>query len=55
MVTSRAQDKKFIVDIIPDTLLEESIEWIASHLSPEDVFSVSDLESWAEDNGYIKE
>ena len=29
-----------------------SIEWISSNMSPDDVFSEADLETWAADNGY---
>jgi len=29
--------------------------YVASSYSPEDVFSVNDLETWAIDNGFVKE
>jgi hypothetical protein len=35
--------------------MREGVDWIASHLSPDDVFLISDLEAWVEDNGYTKE
>jgi hypothetical protein len=44
--------RQFKDDMIRDTLLEESIEWIQSNLEPEDVFNALALEVWAEDNGY---
>lgn len=39
----------------PSDLLEEAIVWIGSNMSPEDVFSKKDLESWAENNRYARE
>lgn len=30
-------------------------QWIAQNRNPEDIFSTSDLEKWAESNGYTKE
>lgn len=35
-------------------LLETAIEWMQENLSPESVFNESELESWAEENGYVK-
>ena len=35
--------------------LDNAIDWISDNLNPEDVFPVSDLETWAEENNYIKE
>jgi hypothetical protein len=35
--------------------LDAAIDWIASNLNPDDVFSTKDLEGWAESNGYVKE
>lgn len=31
------------------------IEWVKDCLRPEDVFPESDLEDWAESNGFVKE
>ncbi len=36
-------------------LLEDAVDWVSSRLTPEDVFHISELEEWAEDNGYVKE
>ena len=36
-----------------DQLLETAIEWIRKNMEPEDVFSETDLQSWAENNGYV--
>jgi len=35
--------------------LDNAIDWIADNLNPEDVFPQSDLETWADENDYIKE
>jgi hypothetical protein len=73
MATTSAQDTSFIKEIISTSLLEDSISWIASNLSPDDVFddktllayaaqdkvenvfTESELEEWAENNGYTKQ
>ena len=54
-MTTPTQDREFIRQIFPDTLLEEAIEWIRGNLNPEEVFSERDLEVWAENNGFEKE
>lgn len=54
-MTSSREDDQFIASVISSTLLEESIEWIRSNMSPEDVFSESDLEQWAADEGYVQD
>jgi hypothetical protein len=46
------QDQDFIRAMIPSSLLDEAIYWMACHLDPEDVFGPAALEMWAEDNGY---
>ena len=46
--------KAFNSAMISGDLLDDAITWIASNLPPEDVFPTSDLEYWAEDNGYEK-
>jgi hypothetical protein len=35
--------------------LDEAISWIGNNLEPDDVFSIKELELWAELNGYVKE
>lgn len=35
--------------------LDRIVEFVAAHYLPEEVFSVSDLREWAEDNGYEEE
>jgi len=53
MTTSR-QDEAFITDVLPGSLLEDAIAWIANNLFPEDVFSDVILSEWAEGNGFEK-
>ena len=55
MATTRQWDRDFLTSVISSTLLEEAIEWIASNMSPEDVFSDDDLETWAIDSNFTKE
>lgn len=50
MPTSTRQDRDFIADVIPNTLLEISIEWIQANLTPEDVFTAEQLREWAKAN-----
>ena len=39
------------VDIDEDAI----VEYVKSNFNPEDVFPESELESWAESNGFIRE
>jgi hypothetical protein len=39
------------IDIDEDVILEE----VKKNFYPEDVFSVEQLDRWAEENGYVKE
>ena len=41
--------------VINKNALKNAISWIATNLSPEDVFPEEDLEAWAEANGYKKD
>lgn len=50
MSTTAKQDNAFLVDVIGTGTLEAAIEWIQSNLSPAEVFTISDLSDWAEDN-----
>jgi len=54
-VTTKREDREFSESIIPDTLLELSLDWISSHMKPEDVFDEKDLADWAIGQGYSKE
>ena len=50
-ITAR-QSQEFQDSIMPTFLLERAIEWIRANLSPEEVFTVNELEEWAEHSGY---
>lgn len=54
-MTTFKQDQKFMKDMIPQSFLEDAIDWIKNNMNPEDVFPPSDLEIWAKDSGFIKE
>jgi hypothetical protein len=56
MHTTTAQDNAFYDSVMPGKMgfLESAIEWIQNNMAPDDVFSKSDLESWAEENGYVQ-
>lgn len=47
------EEKSFIEAVIGRSILDDAIEWIRENLNPEDVFPAKELDSWAEDNGYI--
>ena len=51
MATTAQQDAEFKREVIADSLLELSIEWIAANLSPSDVFKEKELLEYAAD-GY---
>ena len=53
-MTTTSQDRKFIADVIGDSLLDLSISWIANNLEPGDVFNDRQLESWAISSGFTK-
>lgn len=58
------QDKQFAEEMaasvdettvkMSNSALDNAIVWIQDTLEPDDVFSIKQLESWAESNGYIK-
>lgn len=50
------ENKEFTESVINVAgLLDDAIDYIKSNLTPEDVFDKSDLENWAEENGYVEE
>lgn len=53
-MANAADNKKFADALLPQYLLDEAISWIESNLEPEEVFSKSQLEEWAENNDYVK-
>lgn len=66
MATSHGQDKDFADKLWHEIAytLEKAlqgvdaswvVEWVASNFEPQDVFEVSELDKWAESNGYVLE
>lgn len=62
MSTNRQQDRDFKEALdsemeitIKDSALQTAIDWIGGTLDPDDVFNNKSLESWAVNNGFIKE
>jgi hypothetical protein len=54
MLTSSKNDHEF-ADRLMQYLLRVAIEWIQKNMSPEDVFEIKELKSWAENNGYTSD
>ena len=53
-MTTAKQNQAFIDSITNSRMLEDAISWISKNMEPQDVFSITDLKAWAEDNGYIE-
>ena len=49
------QNAEFAAEMSVSDPLDVAVDWIAINMDPDDVFPDSELESWAESNGYIKE
>ena len=50
---SRTELAKSVAETLQlEDIMDELIHQISEHLNPEDVFSESELERWAESNGY---
>lgn len=54
-MTTRREKSDFKDEVILDSMLDDAVAWIGRNLSPEQVFSESDLEAWAKENGWMKE
>ena len=54
---SRDEEKKFFFTMMPNdtSFLSEALDWIRDNLPPEEVFTESQLQEWATDNGYVPE
>ncbi len=48
MMASQAQQLSFGREFV-----EQVIQWVADHCTPEEVFDAKELEQWAENNDYI--
>ena len=55
MKITAKQESDFLDAVISQGLLADSINWIQANLAPEEVFPMAELETWAEDNGYVIE
>lgn len=54
-MASYKENEQFASTVIDTgSLLDSAIEYIQSNLSPGDVFNIIDLDTWAEENGYVK-
>lgn len=62
---TNSQDKEFATEMkdsvdevdvkMSHSALDNAIAWIAKNLDPDDVFTNESLETWAENNGYVKQ
>lgn len=53
--TDETKFQREIVEAAIPSLLNDAIDWICSNLEPDDVFSDTQLDMWAKDNGYVPE
>jgi hypothetical protein len=44
--------REFLSTVVPDSLLEDTIDFISSNLEPEEVFDYEQLRDWAFANGF---
>lgn len=44
--------REFLFTVVPDSLLEDTIDFISSNLEPEEVFDYEQLRDWAFANGF---
>ena len=47
-------DMIILQNINVNCVYEDTLAWVRGNLNPEDVFSTTQLEKWAESEGYIK-
>ena len=52
---TRKQDQDFQEAFAKDDMLDIAIEWISANLSPDEVFNTKQLETWATENGFVKD
>ncbi len=52
---SSMEDEVKMEATVGNGALDSAIFWIKRNLNPDDVFDESDLQSWAENNGYKKD
>jgi hypothetical protein len=50
-----SQNEDFARDMgFPRYPLDDATQWIQDNLAPDDVFTEEQLETWAEENGFVK-
>lgn len=54
-MTTTKQDRNFLDEVFGSSMLEKAIEWIASNMEPEDVFSERQLKEWADAAGLVED
>lgn len=54
-MTNTKQDNDFLAAILPEKnfALEFALDWIGKNMSPSDVFTTQQLQSWAEASGFV--
>lgn len=50
-MTTATQDAQFVDQVIPRTLLEESIAWLRKHMDVEELVGIESLKEYV--NGYV--
>ena len=53
--STHQDDVSFTEHFIPEIDFGEVVAYVADYLSPEEVFSDVDLETWAAKNGFVRE
>lgn len=50
-MASEKMNREFTEAILSSDILDQSVDWIGSHMSPEDVFPKGELKNWAQGEG----
>ena len=53
-MASATENDNFKKALFPDWPLDDVVDWIKANMEPEDVFTETALESWAEQNEYAR-
>ncbi|WP_061223983.1 hypothetical protein [Leptospira weilii] len=51
---TQGQNDEFGNVLLKESPLDDAIDWINSNLSPHDVFTEGQLETWATENGFVR-
>ena len=52
---SEYYDLEFTQAILPPGIMQRAMDFISSKLSPDEIFTIEQLENWAGKNGYVKD